>query len=80
MIISIGIPLLIISFFSLNELPSFLNYKPFNCNICLSFWLVIILNTIVYFLPQLKDVVLILSYGGLSAYIAAIAKRVLFKI
>lgn len=75
-IITLGIPMLLIAFFSLTTLPKWLNYKPFNCNVCLSFWLVLICNLLVLPLSA-ESGITSLVYAGMSAYFAIVLKRIL---
>ena len=76
LIIAIGIPLLFTSFFSLTAIPKWLDFRPFNCIVCLSFWSVLAIVILNQYYPQ----VIYIAYAGIAAYIAQIAKRILFKI
>lgn len=77
MIILLGIPLLIISFFSVTANPSWLDFKPFNCNVCLSFWSTLI----AFFLfPYAESIITAICIGGMASYVSIIAKRLIFKI
>jgi hypothetical protein len=57
-----------------------LDFKPFNCATCLSFWASVIAMACLIYLPELKDLITILSYGGYAVYLGMVAKRFLFKI
>lgn len=76
----VGIALIIISFFSVTNLPSWLDFKPFNCNVCLSFWLSLFISLVWHYFPQFDPILTALCWGGIGAYISIIAKRILFKI
>ena len=76
----IGIALLVVVFMSLTSIPNWLDFKPFNCATCLSFWASVICMTLIIALPETKTIITILSYGGYSVYIGMVAKRFLFKI
>ena len=71
----IGIAMLFTAFFSLTQLPTWLDFKPFNCGVCLSFWLCVIsiqFNLIEYIQP--------IAIAGYAAYFSMILKRIMFKI
>jgi len=78
--IIIGISLLVVVFMSLTSIPDWLDFKPFNCATCLSFWASVAAMTCLIYLPELKDLITILSYGGYAVYFGMVAKRILFKI
>lgn len=71
----IGISMLFTAFFSLTELPKWLNFKPFNCNVCLTFWICVI--TIQFGLDNYFQSVAIAGY---AAYFSMILKRIIFRI
>jgi hypothetical protein len=71
----IGISMLFTSFFSLTQLPTWLDFKPFNCNVCLSFWVCVI--SIQF---NLIDATKALALAGYAAYFSMILKRIMFKI
>ena len=75
--ILIGIPLLVISFFSVTEMPSWLDFKPFNCNVCLSFWATVLAFIAMHFIPEIVEAI---CWGGVSAWVSIYAKRLIFKI
>ena len=76
----IGISLLFVVFMSLTSIPDWLDFKPFNCATCLSFWASVIAMACLIYLPELKDLITIFSYGGYAVYLGMVAKRILFKI
>jgi len=71
----IGIAMLFTSFFSLTQLPKWLDFKPFNCNVCLSFWICVI--TIQFDLIQYTQA---FAVAGYAAYFSMILKRIMYKI
>ncbi len=79
LIIVIGIPLLFTSFFSVTAVPKWLDFRPFNCIVCLSFWIVLAALILNQWQPNIVYIAYI-AYAGIAAYIAQIAKRLLFKI
>jgi hypothetical protein len=71
----IGISMLFTSFFSLTQLPKWIDFKPFNCNVCLTFWIcgfTIQFNLVDYFQS--------LAIAGYAAYFSMILKRLMYKI
>lgn len=78
---SIGIVFLWLAFFSVNPISEkYLNFKPFNCIVCLSFWSVLAAFLLSFYIPILKPLFDALGVAGIAAYISIIAKRILFKI
>jgi hypothetical protein len=75
-ITAIGVSMVFTSFFSLTQLPTWLNFKPFNCNVCLSFWVVTLYFILSIFVNDLK-ILEPFAYGGWAAYFAIITKRIL---
>jgi hypothetical protein len=71
----IGISMLFTSFFSLTQLPKWINFKPFNCNVCLTFWICVI--AIQFDLIQYSQT---LAIAGYAAYFSMILKRLMYKI
>ena len=71
----IGIAMLFTSFFSLTQLPTWLDFKPFNCNVCLSFWICVI--AIQFNLIQHTQA---FALAGYAAYFSMILKRIMYKI
>ena len=63
------------AFLTITNLPTWIDFKPFNCAICLSFWSTLVL---VPFTNVSYEG--IIAYAGISAYLAIILKRVIFKI
>jgi len=74
------VALIWVSFFSMNDFPKWLDFKPFNCVVCLSFWSAMIMYLIRYYLPTYSPFIDSLCIGGAAAYLSMIAKRILFKI
>jgi hypothetical protein len=74
-IISIGMACLFTAFLTITNLPTWLDFKPFNCAICLSFWSTLVLVAFSGFSYEG-----VIAYAGISAYLAIILKRVIFKI
>jgi hypothetical protein len=70
------------AFLTITNLPTWIDFKPFNCAICLSFWSTLIAEA--FMLPDIllgfHQVFIIIAYAGISAYSAIILKRVIFKI
>ena len=75
LIISVGIAATLVSFFSLTEFPKWLDFKPFNCIVCLTFWCCIITQ-----LCNLQFIAEPIAYAGIGAYLVIVLKRILFKI
>ena len=71
----IGISMLFTAFFSLTELPKWLNFKPFNCNVCLTFWICGL--TIQFNLHHYFET---LAIAGYAAYFSMILKRIIFRL
>ena len=78
--IIIGISLLWVSFFSVGQMPTWLDFKPFNCVVCISFWSTMCLYLIKIITPQTSPYIDSLCIGGICAYTAIISKRIIFKI
>ena len=76
----IGISLIWVAFFTINEFPKLLDRKPFNCIVCLSFWSVLIAFLLSEYIPMLKPIFNGLGAAGIAAYVSMMAKRLLFKI
>ena len=76
----LGIPFLLISFFTLTSLPNWLNFKPFNCIVCLSFWCTLFGSLFFIFAPITQPYLIALGYGGYASYLAMIMKRILIKL
>jgi hypothetical protein len=72
----IGIAMLFTAFFSLTQVPKWIDFKPFNCGVCLSFWTCILTLPFTELLPY----VLYLGWAGYAAYFSMILKRIMFKI
>jgi len=78
---SIGIVFLWLAFFSINPpFSGWLDFKPFNCIVCLSFWSVLLAFLLSFYIPILKPIFDGLGVAGMAAYISIVAKRILFKI
>ena len=73
-IIAIGIAMVFVSFFSLTQFPSWLDFKPFNCIVCLTFWVCVVTNVF-----NLQTYAEPFAYAGYGAYGSIILKRLLFK-
>lgn len=71
----IGIAMLFTSFFSLTQLPKWLDFKPFNCIVCLTFWICVI--AIQFDLIQHTQA---FALAGYAAYFSMILKRIMYKI
>jgi hypothetical protein len=71
----IGIAMLFTSFFSLTQLPKWLDFKPFNCIVCLTFWICVI--CIQFDLIQHTQA---FALAGYAAYFSMILKRIMYKI
>ena len=76
----IGIAFLWVSFFSINQTPKWLDFKPFNCVVCLSFWTCLTAYIIHFYCEPLRPFIEALSIGGFGAYTSIIFKRIMFKI
>lgn len=76
----IGIALLYIAFFSVTPMPKWLDFKPFNCAVCLSFWSAICLQLIVITYPISEPYINALCMAGICAYVAIVFKRLIFKL
>jgi hypothetical protein len=76
----IGIAFIWIAFFHLTPIADWLNFKPFNCIVCLSFWSVLIASIIIHFYPQFEFVFNGLGLAGIGAYSAIIFKRLIYRI
>lgn len=76
-IIITGIPMLFVSFLSFTQLPSWLNFKPFNCHVCSSFWAALILLFISHQYPTTTPHIEMISYAGMASYAAIVFKRLL---
>ena len=65
-----------VTFFQMNNMPYGLglNFKPFNCAPCLSFWVALGLM----FAPELLSTILAVSFG--AGVIAAILEKILMKL
>lgn len=78
--ISIGFALIWVVFFSIygNKFPpKWLDFKPFNCYICLSFWCAIAHIIWDYYIGTMTfDMI---AYGGYAAYGAMFFNRLRFK-
>jgi hypothetical protein len=79
---SIGIAFLWLAFYSVNPLPfpKWMDFKPFNCIVCLTFWSVLLAFLLSSYISILKPIFDALGVAGISAYISIVAKRILFKI
>jgi hypothetical protein len=80
MIELLGLPFLWISFFTAGSLPSWLDFKPFNCIVCLSFWSTLFGVLLFIFVPQTQPYLIALGYGGFASYLAILMKRLLIKL
>jgi hypothetical protein len=80
MIELLGLPFLWISFFTAGSLPSWLDFKPFNCIVCLSFWSTLFGVLLFIFVPQTQPFLIALGYGGFASYLAILMKRLLIKL
>jgi len=80
MIELLGLPFLWISFFTAGSLPSWLDFKPFNCIVCLSFWCTLFGVLLFIFVPQTQPFLIALGYGGFASYLAILMKRLLIKL
>jgi hypothetical protein len=78
----LGIAFLWVAFYHINPLPfpKWLDFKPFNCIVCLSFWSVVFLSLIAHFIPSSEVFIHSLALGGFGAYLSIIVKRLIFKI
>jgi hypothetical protein len=80
MIELLGLPFLWISFFTAGSLPAWLDFKPFNCIVCLSFWSTLFGVVLFIFVPQTQPFLIALGYGGFASYLAILMKRLLIKL
>jgi len=80
MIELLGLPFLWISFFTAGSLPSWLDFKPFNCIVCLSFWSTLFGVLLFIFAPITQPFLIALGYGGFASYLAILMKRLLIKL
>ena len=80
MIELLGLPFLWISFFTAGSLPTWLDFKPFNCIVCLSFWSTLFGVLLFIFVPQTQPFLIALGYGGFASYLAILMKRLLIKL
>jgi hypothetical protein len=80
MIELLGLPFLWISFFTAGSLPAWLDFKPFNCIVCLSFWSTLFGVLLFIFVPQTQPFLIALGYGGYASYLAILMKRLLIKL
>jgi hypothetical protein len=80
MIELLGLPFLWISFFTAGSLPAWLDFKPFNCIVCLSFWSTLFGVLLFIFVPQTQPFLIALGYGGFASYLAILMKRLLIKL
>jgi hypothetical protein len=80
MIALLGLPFLLISFFTMTSLPAWLDFKPFNCIVCLSFWSALFAVLLFIFVPQTQPFLIALGYGGFASYLAILMKRLLIKL
>lgn len=71
---AIGIAMVFVSFFSLTNFPTWLDFKPFNCIVCLTFWVCV--ATYVFHLENFAEP---FAYAGYGAYGSILLKRLLFK-
>ena len=76
----VGLALIWVSFFSVSDMPSWLDFKPFNCVICISFWTCLIASLIIIMLPFTEPYIHALCWGGIGAYSAIVLNRIMFKI
>jgi len=76
----VGIAFLWVSFFSLNQIPNWLDFKPFNCVVCLSFWSCMLAYILQYYFEPLKPIIEALAIGGFGSYLSIIIKRLMFKL
>jgi hypothetical protein len=81
-IIAIGMACLFTAFLTITNLPKWIDFKPFNCAICLSFWSTLMAQALA--LPDgiynIDTPTMFIPYAGISAYSAIILKRVIYKI
>jgi hypothetical protein len=80
MITLLGLPFLWIRFFTAGSLPSWLDFKPFNCIVCLSFWSALFSVLLFIFVPQTQPFLIALGYGGFASYLSILMKRLLIKL
>jgi len=80
MIALLGLPFLWISFFTSGSLPKYLDFKPFNCIVCLSFWSTLFSVILFIFAPITQPFLIALGYGGFASYLAILMKRLLIKL
>ena len=80
MITLLGLPFLWISFFTAGSLPAWLDFKPFNCIVCLSFWSTLFGVLLFIFVPITQPFLIALGYGGYASYLAILMKRLLIKL
>jgi hypothetical protein len=80
MIELLGLPFLWISFFTAGSLPAWLDFKPFNCIVCLSFWCTLFGVLLFIFAPITQPYLIALGYGGFASYLAILMKRLLIKL
>jgi hypothetical protein len=80
MITLLGLPFLWISFFTAGSLPAWLDFKPFNCIVCLSFWSTLFGVLLFIFVPITQPFLIALGYGGFASYLAILMKRLLIKL
>jgi hypothetical protein len=80
MITLLGLPFLWISFFTAGSLPAWLDFKPFNCIVCLSFWSTLFSVLLFIFAPITQPILIALGYGGFASYLSILMKRLLIKL
>jgi hypothetical protein len=71
---AIGIAMVFISFFSLTQVPKWMDFKPFNCGVCLTFWVCVAVSVF-----NLQTYAEPFAYAGYGAYGSIMLKRLLFK-
>lgn len=74
-----GIPLIWVSFFTASNVPTWLDFKPFNCIICLSFWSSLIASLLFIYVPNSQPIISIICWGGIGSYFSLVAKKFLIK-
>lgn len=78
--IIIGLSLLWVAFFSVTPMPKWLDFKPFNCTVCLSFWSIFVSYLAANYFKEFSYIFEAIAIAGAGAYLSIIAKRFIFKI
>lgn len=76
----IGIALIWVAFYSMNTVPKWLDFKPFNCVICASFWSCLLACITRLVVPETEPYINALGWAGVGAYVGMVAMRLAFRI